>query len=74
MTLFNVRQRKLITRLLRNKRGVVCAVWISFFGFEGFIRFRNGLDEPCGVKLCAMPLNRSSDQLADLLDDSPGCS
>lgn len=74
MTLFNVRQRKLITRLLRKQKGSCLYGLDIFFGFEGFIRFRNGLDEPCGVKLCAVPLNRSSDQLADLLDDSPGCS
>lgn len=37
MTLFNVRQRKLITRLLHNKRGVVLAVWVSFLDLRFYL-------------------------------------
>ncbi len=51
MTLFNLRQRKLITRLLSRQKGSCPHGLDFFFGFEGFIPFRNGLDEPCGVKL-----------------------
>lgn len=76
MTLFNVRQRKLITRLLLNKRGVVCAVWISFliWGFYPFQKWTWWTLQCQAVHYAILPLNRSSNQLADFLDDSPGCS
>ncbi len=75
MTLFNLRQRKLITRLLSRQNGSCPHGLDFFFGFDfwkGFYPFQKWSWWTLRCQ-AAVPLNRSPDQLADFLDDSPWC-